>query len=75
MTKLTNNLTKIGRGLMQQENGPLKMKFCKGYTRDGFAEKVYHLHVGYAGDWDELYFRNYLIAYPDAAKVESIEKI
>jgi len=39
----------------------------KGYTPIGFAEKVYHVHVRYSGDWDELYFRDYLIAHPEAA--------
>ena len=67
VTKLTNTLTNIGWGIMQQEKDPMKYKFCKGYTVDGFAEKVFHLHVGYIGDWDELYFRDYLIAHPDVA--------
>jgi GrpB-like predicted nucleotidyltransferase (UPF0157 family) len=40
----------------------------KGYTPKGFAEKVYHLHIKPSGDWDELYFRDYLQKYPDAAK-------
>ena len=41
--------------------------FTKGYTPSGFDEKVFHLHVRYFGDWDELYFRDYLIAHPDDA--------
>ena len=67
VTRLTNSLNEIGWGVMQQENDPLKIKFCKGYTPDGFAERVFHLHVGYIGDWNELYFRDYLIAHPDVA--------
>jgi len=39
-----------------------------GYTEDGFAEKVFHLHLRYAGDNDELYFRDYLNDYPKFAK-------
>jgi len=39
----------------------------KGYTPNGFAEKVYHIHVRYFGDWDELYFRDYLRVHPEAA--------
>ena len=39
----------------------------KGYLSDGFAEKVYHIHVRYSGDYDELYFRDYLITHPEAA--------
>ena len=40
----------------------------KGYTKNGFAEEVYHIHVRYVGDNDELYFRDYLNDHPDIAK-------
>ena len=46
---------------------PLHLMYVKGYTENGFAEKVYHIHVRYPGDWDEIYFRDYLIAHPEAA--------
>jgi GrpB-like predicted nucleotidyltransferase (UPF0157 family)/GNAT superfamily N-acetyltransferase len=46
---------------------PPHLMFLKGYLPDGFAEKVYHIHVRYHGDWDELYFRDYLIAHPETA--------
>jgi len=39
----------------------------KGYTDIGFADKVFHIHVRAPGDWDELYFRDYLIAHPETA--------
>ncbi|MDT8718457.1 GrpB family protein [Clostridium sp. 19966] len=45
-----------------------KQTYNKGYTKTGFAEKVYHLHVRYFDDWNELYFRDYLIEYPEVAK-------
>jgi len=67
VTKLINTLTEYGWGLMQKESDPMKLKFCKGYTPEGFAEKVYHLHVAYIGDWSELYFRDYLVTYPNVA--------
>lgn len=44
-----------------------RMSFNKGYTESGFAEKVFHLHLRYVGDNNELYFRDYLIEHPDAA--------
>lgn len=44
------------------------MSFNKGYTEFGFADKVYHLHLRYKGDDDELYFRNYLLDNPKIAK-------
>jgi len=47
------------------ENG---LSFNKGYTEKGFAERVFHLHLKYVGDNDELYFRDYLIEYPEVAK-------
>ena len=44
-----------------------RMSFNKGYTENGFAERVFHLHLRYEGDNDELYFRDYLRAFPDTA--------
>lgn len=41
--------------------------FLKGYKQDGFAGRVYHIHVRYPGDWDEVHFCDYLIAHPEAA--------
>jgi GrpB-like predicted nucleotidyltransferase (UPF0157 family) len=43
------------------------ISFNKGYTENGFAERVFHLHLRYAGDNNELYFRDYLTEYPDVA--------
>ncbi len=51
--------------MSQRENG---LSFNKGYTENGFAERVFHLHLRYAGDNNELYFRDYLIEHPDIAK-------
>lgn len=45
-----------------------RISFNKGYTENGFAERVFHLHLRFSGDNDELYFRDYLIEYPDAAR-------
>ena len=47
---------------------PLHLMFLKGYLPDGFAEKVYHIHVVRSGGWAErLLFRDYLIAHPETA--------
>ena len=46
---------------------PPHLMLLKGYLPDGFAEKVYHIHVRYHGDPDELYFRDYLVAHPETA--------
>ena len=52
----------------QPENPPPHMMFMKGYTPRGFKGQAYHLHVRFSGDWDELYFRDYLISHPEAAR-------
>lgn len=44
------------------------MMFMKGYTEKGFEEKVFHLHVRYLGDWNELYFRDYIQWHKDVAE-------
>ena len=49
----------------QYEN---RISFNKGYTSDGYAEKVFHLHLRVKGDNDEIYFRDYLNGHPDIAK-------
>ena len=51
--------------MSEQQN---RISFNRGYTSDGFAEKVFHLHLRYAGDNDELYFRDYLKDNPILAK-------
>jgi GrpB-like predicted nucleotidyltransferase (UPF0157 family) len=54
---------------------PPHLMFLKGYLPNGFADKVYHIHVRYCGDWDELHFRNYLVAHPEtAAEYAEIKK-
>lgn len=44
-----------------------RISFNKGYTEKGFGERVFHLHLRYAGDNDELYFRAYLIEHMNIA--------
>ena len=43
------------------------LDFNKGYTPDGFAERVFHLHVRHVGDHIEIRFRDYIAAHPDEA--------
>ncbi len=45
-----------------------RISFNRGYTAKGFADKVYHVHLRYAGDNDELYFRDYLNEHKQIAK-------
>jgi len=51
---------------MSEEKGRISLN--KGYTKEGFADKVYHIHLRYTGDNDELYFRDYLNEHPQIAK-------
>ena len=59
-------LLQNGYLLMSESKG--RMSFNKGYTPSGFAERVFHLHLRYEGDHDELYFRDYLQENPAVAK-------
>ncbi len=68
-SQLIETLKDNGWGVISSEIEP-KMKFAlsKGYTPNGFAEKVYHLHVRYLDNWNELYFRDYLIEHSEVAE-------
>jgi len=52
----------------QPENPAPHMMFLKGYTTEGFRGQAFHVHIRYSGDWDELYFRDFLILNPEAAQ-------
>lgn len=51
---------------MSTETGRISLN--RGYTKDGFADKVFHLHLRYAGDNDELFFRDYLNDHTQIAR-------
>jgi len=42
--------------------------YLKGYTPQGFEGQCIHIHVRYYGEWDELYFRDYLLEHPEVAE-------
>lgn len=58
----------VDNGYLCMSENKDKLSFNKGYTEQGFAERVFHLHLRYAGDNDELYFRDYLLEFPEIAK-------
>lgn len=68
VSEVTEVFENLGWGLMSREDDPVKLSFNMGYTPQGFADRVYHLHVRYFGNWSELYFRDFLIAHPDVAR-------
>ena len=45
-----------------------RMSFNKGYTPEGYAERVFHIHFHPKGDNKEIRFRDYLNAHPVIAK-------
>ncbi|MDC7126661.1 MAG: GrpB family protein [Spirochaetales bacterium] len=57
----------VENGYISMSEDKDRISLNKGYTEKGFAEKVYHLHLRYEGDNDELYFRDYLQSYPNTA--------
>lgn len=54
-------------GFLLMSRTDTRISLNLGYTPEGFADKVYHVHLRYAGDNDEIYFRDYLIDHPDIA--------
>lgn len=55
-------------GFIRMSSGANRVSFNRGYTENGFGEKVYHLHLRQEGDNNELYFRDYLNEHPQTAK-------
>ena len=66
MDAVKTALTQGGYICMSESRG--RKSFNRGYTENGFAERVFHLHPRYFGDNDELYFRDYMNENPELAK-------
>lgn len=66
MTDIKEKLINSGYICMSEEEN--RKSFNKGYTGKGFAERVFHLHLRYYDDNDELYFRDYMNHNPVLAK-------
>lgn len=50
----------LSKGYILMNENINKISFNKGYTINGYADKVFHIHIKKYGDCDELYFRDYL---------------
>jgi len=60
---------RCGYTVMSEKTVPeYRLDLCKGYTPQGFADKVFHLHIRHPGDWDEIVFRDYLRRNPAKAQ-------
>lgn len=66
LKRVSSILTDNGYVCMSNDN--YRISLNKGYTEKGFAEEVFHLHLRYEGDNDELYFRDYLKDNLEVAK-------
>lgn len=55
-------------GFIRMSTAANRISLNKGYTKYGFADKVYHIHLRFYGDNDELYFRDYLNEFSEVAK-------
>ncbi|MBQ8229906.1 MAG: GrpB family protein [Clostridia bacterium] len=66
MLKIADALSVNGYIVMSKTETRISLN--KGYTENGFADKVFHLHLRLRGDNDELYFRDYLREYPLVAR-------
>ena len=67
--ELLERLKTIGFGeeVSSKTENPFRILLAKGMSCDGFADRVFLLHVRYYGNWNELYFRDYLIEHPEVA--------
>ena len=54
-------------GYIVMSSSDRRISLNKGYTERGFADEVFHLHLRYSGDDDEIYFCAYLNAHADVA--------
>lgn len=62
-------------GYLRMSESDQRISLNKGYTPEGFSRKVFHLHLRYAGDNDELYFRDFLREHLTEAKAYETLKL
>jgi GrpB-like predicted nucleotidyltransferase (UPF0157 family) len=66
--RIISNMQSCGYIYIEKPENPAPhMMFVKGYIPQGFQGQAFHVHVRYSGDWDELYFRDYLLKHPEIA--------
>lgn len=65
----------VAHGYLQMSANEQRISLNKGYTPQGFADKVFHIHLRLPQDNDELYFRDYLQAHPVIARAYEALKL
>lgn len=58
----------LKHGYLCMSEDATRLSFNKGYTPNGFAQRVFHLHLRQKGDHAELYFRDYVKEHEEVAK-------
>jgi len=72
---LTNQLVGAGWLVMNRQDNPIwRIDLNRGYTPQGYAERVLHLHVVPPGDHDELRFRDWLLEHPETCTAYQVLK-
>lgn len=56
------------RGYIVMSSTQNRISLNIGYTENGFAERVFHLHIRLKNDTDEIYFRDYLNTHQSIAR-------
>lgn len=69
------NRIEFGTEVCNRRENPFEILMAKGMNVSGFSEKVFLLHIRYVGEWDELYFRDYLRKYPKIAEEYATLKV
>lgn len=57
----------VDAGYLKMSESESRISLNKGYTPEGYADRVFHLHLRLSGDNAEIRFRDYLTAHPEAA--------
>lgn len=65
----------VAHSYLQMSANEQRISLNKGYTPQGFADKVFHIHLRLPQDNDELYFRDYLQAHPAIARAYEALKL
>ncbi len=55
-------------GYICMSSSEYRMSFNKGYTPEGYAKRVFHVHFHIVGDNDEILFRDYLNSHSEVAR-------
>ena len=66
LERVKEELTRNGYICMSETRS--RASFNKGYTENGYAERVFHIHVRDCGDNSEIAFCRYLNEHRDAAE-------